>query len=84
MDDDEDDLNLEDSSTPTPGANPTSRNGTANSVRRLQQPSAMHPTLLEVSLSIKLSTIALLLCCLDGFSLVDQLLYGGGVSKLMS
>jgi hypothetical protein len=49
----EDDLemNLEDSSTPTPGANPTSRNGTANSVRRLQQPSAMHPTLLEVCIS---------------------------------
>ena len=54
MDDDDgldEDLNLDDmdSSTPTPGVNSTSRNGTANSVRRLQQPSAMHPTLLEVN-----------------------------------
>ncbi len=46
--DDAEEINVEESLTPTPGT-PSSRNGTANSLRRLQQPSAMHPTLIEVS-----------------------------------
>lgn len=46
--DDVEEINVEESLTPTPG-NSSSRNGTANSVRRLQQPSAMHPTLIEAS-----------------------------------
>jgi len=46
--DDIEGISVEESLTPTPG-NPSSRNGTANSVRRLQQPSAMHPTLIEVT-----------------------------------